>query len=241
MQRFMFGKPGPAAVRLALAAVFMAGPVAAQELTYNRVDLNVSAESEVANDEMIAVVYAEVEDNDQTEAAAAVNESIRWATERARAVAGVELQTLQYTTRAVYAPNSRRIVGWIARQSLRLQSGDAEALSTLLGELQQRVAVQSLGSGLSKTARDAAEQALIAEAIAAFEQRAATVAGELGRSDYRLVHMSVGTSGFRPLGLVTGFGARSDLAIEAVAPEIEAGVQTVSVSVSGTIELTEAD
>lgn len=209
---------------------------AQQPLTYDRVDLNASAEREVENDLLIATVFAEVEDNNQADAANAVNEAIAWAGEQAEGARGVRWQTTQYTTRPVYA-NDRRIVGWVARQSLRLESEEPEVLSELLGQLQSRVAVESIGTALSKPRRDAAEEELIAEAIAAFERRAELVARELGRPDYRLVHMNVGTTRayaareMRQLGVM----AVSDVA----APAIEAGVQTVSVNVNGTIELDE--
>jgi len=126
-----------------LAAMACLNPVYAQdEATYDRIDLNANASAEVENDMLIAVVFAEVEDNDQADAAAAVNESIAWAASRAREETEIDIQTSNYNTRPVYA-NGRRIVGWVARQSLQLESTDAEALSKLLGELQQRVAIQS--------------------------------------------------------------------------------------------------
>lgn len=203
---------------------------------YDRIDLNAASEREVDNDLLVAVVYAEVENNSQSRAADEVNAAIRWASDRARAANGVALQTQQYTTRPVYA-NDRRIVGWVARQSLRLESGDAEALSTLLGELQSRVAIESLRSSLSSAAREAAEETLIAEALGAFRRRAELIATELGRDGYRIVHISVGSSG--PIA----YREARALGVMAVAdsPAIEAGVQTVSVSVNGTIELDDAD
>jgi len=220
---------------LALAAALPAvQALAQQQPTYDRVDLSASAEREVDNDLLIAVVYAEVEDSDQADAANAVNEAIRWAAGRARDARGIDWQTAQYSTRPVYA-NDRRIVGWVARQSLRLESEDQEALSELLGGLQQQVAIESIGTGLSKASRDEAEDALIAEALAAFNRRAALVAGELGRAGYRLVHLNVGTSrGVSPREMrQLGFAGVADVA----APELEAGVQTLSVIVNGTIEL----
>ncbi len=219
----------------ALILAIAASAAAAQEAqTYDRVDLNASAEREIDNDLLIAYVFAEFEANEQAEAADAVNTAIRWAADRARTAEGIDWQTAQYSTRPVYASNERRIIGWIARQSMRLQSTDQEALSELLGQLQERVAIQSIGTGLSKAARDAAEEALIAEAITAFERRAELVAGELGRPGYRLVYLNVGSSGgfFNPRARMQAFDAA-----EVAAPEIEAGVQTVTVTVNGTIEL----
>jgi predicted secreted protein len=207
---------------LALFVTVFALAAPAQEIppVYDRVDLNVSAERQVENDIMVAVVFAEVEANNQAAAADEVNQAIRFAADRARATAGIEQQTLRYTTRPVYA-NDRRIIGWVARQSLRLESTDAAALSTLLGELQTRVAIESLSSNLSKPARDAVEDEVIAE--------------EFDRDSYRLVHLNVGSyAAPRQEALF----ARAQLADAAVAaPAIEAGLQTVTVSVNGTIEL----
>jgi predicted secreted protein len=211
---------------------------AQNETVYDQVDLNASASMDVENDLLIAFVFAEVEANDQADAADEVNAAIAWAAERARNVSGIEVQTTNYNTRPVYA-NGRRIVGWVARQSLRLESTDAETLSELLGELQQRVAIQSIDYDLSNAARDAAEESLIAEALAQFNRRAGLIAGELGRDGFRIVRLSIGNNG--PI-FVTGARARAvSFAEAAVAPpEIEAGTQTLSVSVSGTIELNSA-
>ena len=222
---------------LTLSASLLALAAAAQEdpPVYDRVDLNVSAEREVENDVMVAVVFAEVEANTQARAADDVNQAIRFAADRARATAGIEQQTLRYTTRPIYA-NDRRIVGWVARQSLRLESTDAEALSTLLGELQTRVAIESLSSRLSKSARDAVEDEVISEAIAQFRRRAEQIAAQFDRDGYRLVHLSVGSYAAFPQEAQLrrdSFSAAADVA----APTIEAGLQTVSVTVSGTIEL----
>lgn len=222
---------------LALSASLLAVAATAQENppVYDRVDLNVSAEREVENDVMVAVVYAEVEANTQARAADDVNQAIRFAADRARATEGIEQQTLRYTTRPIYA-NDRRIVGWVARQSLRLESMDAEALSTLLGELQTRVAIESLGSTLSKTARDAVENEVISEAIAQFRRRAAQIASEFDRDSYRLVHLNVGSYAASPQPQFAAFRV-AEAADAIAAPTIEAGLQTVSVQVSGTIEL----
>lgn len=223
-------------VFLALAAAASLGNAAAQdEQTYDRVDLNATASRDVANDLLIAFVFAEVEANDQADAADQVNEAITWALNRTRTVAGVTAQTTNYSTRPVYA-NERRIVGWVARQSLRLESTDAEALSELLGELQQRVAIQSINYGLSSDSRDAAEDSLIAEALAQFNRRAALIAGELNRGGFRIVRLSVGSSGASPPRFMD-MAARGAATLEFAAPEIEAGTQTLSVSVNGTVEL----
>lgn len=200
---------------------------------YDRVDLSASAERTIDNDLLVAVVFAEVQANRQADAANRVNDAIQWAVGRARKVAAVELQTMQYTTRPVYA-NERRIVGWVARQALRLESADSAALSDLLGDLQERVAIQSVSYDVSKQARDAAEEMLIAEALQQFNRRAALVADELGRRGFRIVRIGINPSFAGP---VAAFRADAKAAVSEAAPPIEAGVQKVSVYVNGTVEL----
>jgi predicted secreted protein len=223
------------AIMALAAASWLVAAQAQNEQIYDQVDLNASASRDVDNDLLIAVVFAEVEANVQADAADDVNEAIAWAAGRARGVNGIEVQTTNYSTRPVYA-NGRRIVGWVARQSLRLESTDAEALSQLLGELQQRVAVQSINYSLSDAARDQAEETLIAEALTQFKRRAELIAGELGRDGFKIVRLSVGNNG---AVFVTGARSRALAFSEAdvAPPEIEAGTQTLSVNVSGTIEL----
>jgi predicted secreted protein len=191
---------------LALLMAVSALPAAAQDNppVFDRIDLSASAERQVESDIMVAVVYAEVEANTQARAADDVNQAISFAADRAGNTAGIEVQTQRYTTRPVYA-NDRRIVGWVARQSLRLESRDAAALSTLLSELQTRVAIESLNASLSKAARDAAEDALIAEALAQFQRRASLIASELDRDGYRLIRRRV----LRPNDLLAGISMSS--------------------------------
>jgi predicted secreted protein len=219
---------------LILLGTFCAGAAGAQEEpVYDRVDLMANASKDVENDLLIATVFAEVEENDQADAADAVNRAISWAADQAREFDDVEIETTNYNTRPVYA-NGRRIVGWVARQGLRLESHDAEALSELLGELQQRVAIQSINYGVSNAARDAAEDELIAEALGRFNRRASLIARELGRDGFRIVRINVTTGGgVRPQEAMMRTMAVADVA----APAIEAGTQSMTVTVSGTVEL----
>ena len=71
------------------------------------------------------------------------------------------------------------------------------------------------------------------DALQAFEQRAALIAGALGRK-HRIAHLSVGHSGFQPP--MPRMRAAAAMAAEASAP-LEGGESQVSVHVSGRIEL----
>lgn len=221
---------------LALAATIAAATpaLAGEPLTYDRVHFSVSAEADVANDTLVAVLYVQREGQQQARVSEQVNEAMRWALERARAAGEVKAQTLTYDTNPVY--QDRRIVGWRARQSLRLESKNAVALTALIGELQARMAVQSVSYEVSKAARDAAEAQLIERALAAFRQRAERIARTMQRPGYRLVDMNVATDGQRapPVRMRAQMAQAEGVQAQ---PALEAGEQSLSVTVSGTVEL----
>ena len=218
------------------AFVLRPDPVGAQPaVVYDQVDLSANAVREIENDELVAVVYAQAQAQRQSEAANSVNEDLRWALELAEATRGISAQTLQYSSYPVYG-NNQRIVGWQARQSLRLESRDADRLSELLGELQERVAIESVNYQVSREARESADDELIREALQSFNSRAELVTEELGRPGYRIVRININTGGggVTPVAYRT-MAMRAD--VEVAQPALEAGTQTISVNVSGTIEL----
>jgi predicted secreted protein len=198
--------------------------------------LSADAVREIENDELVAVVYAQAQGQRQSEAANAVNEDLSWALELAESTRGITAQTLQYSSYPAYG-NNQRIVGWQARQSLRLESRDADRLSELLGELQERVAIESVSYQVSREARETANDELIREALQSFNRRAELVTDELSRSGYRIVRININTGGggVTPIAYRTMAAMRADA--EVAQPALEAGTQTVSVNVSGTIEL----
>ena len=227
----------PAGVLLAfLCAATVDGANAQTPVVYDQVSITATAEREIENDLLVAVVFAQVQAERQSDAANSVNEDMRWALERAEDVRGVTAQTLQYNSFPVYGDN-RRIIGWQARQSLRLESRDAEALSELIGELQARVSVESISYRVSSEARQSADDELIAEALAQFARRAELVAEELGRPGYRIVRLDINTGGGGPMPMAFRNQGLEAAVARVSAPAIEAGTQTVTVSVSGTIEL----
>ncbi|MGD8588821.1 MAG: SIMPL domain-containing protein [Chromatiales bacterium] len=214
-----------------LSPLSMAGQKAK---TYDRIQLSAEASMPVENDTLTAQLYAQREGSDLSQLADEVNRKISQAVQRIKQVEGVSLQTQGYQTYPVY--QQQRVTGWRVRQSIRLESRDSAALSRLLGELQSSLALESLQYSVSPAQRQAAEEQLIAQAIAAFQQRAALVTKSLGRSEYRLVEMQINNTGESspPMRLRAGV-----MAMEAAVapPSLEAGSQILQVNVNGTIEL----
>jgi predicted secreted protein len=224
------------AMLVAALAMLLAAPQAQAEPpapTYDRVSLTASAGREVTNDLLVALLYARQEGTDPTTPAAEVNRRIEWAVQRSRRAEAVQVQTLDYRTTPIY--RDQRLSAWRVEQALRLESRDSEALAALLGELQERLGVRSLGYQVSPEAREEAEKALVEEAVAAFRARADRVAGHFGRPGWRLVEARIGTEGAAPPPMPMARAA--SLQAEMAAPTLEAGTQRVTVTVNGTIEL----
>lgn len=200
---------------------------------YDRVSLNASAEQEVENDTLVAVLFAEHQAQRQKDVSRVVNEAVRWALDKAKGKAGIKVQTTQYNTSPVYTKNV--VTGWRARQSIRLESSDADAIGELIGELQEQLSIGSINYAVSKAARDAVEEALTSAALKQFKRRAELIASDLGRKTYRIVQLHINTQSGGRQPVV--YAARVAKMEAAPAPAIEAGVQTVTVDVSGTIEV----
>jgi predicted secreted protein len=204
---------------------------------YDQVELSASAEQDVANDLLVAVLYSEHEGQRQADVAGRVNETMAWALGIAKPASGIKVQTLQYSTWPIYANDSATITGWRARQALRIEGRDAKAVGELIASLQDRLAVESLAYAVSREARKTAEDALTANALAQFDARARQIAQALGRPGYRLVRLRVADTG-QP-GMPAPYRAvmMAEGAAKTAPAQIEAGEQALSVTVSGTIQL----
>lgn len=202
-------------------------------LTYDRIDLSVSVSREVENDTLVAVLFAQKEGNDTARLAGEVNKLIAVAVRTAKQHSEILVQTPAYRTTPIY--NKQYISGWRVYQSIRLESTDSDAVSKLIGELQQTLGLESISYTLSPQSREQSETRLLREGIAAFKQRAQLISSEMGRPGYRLVQMTVNTSGTSPRPfLMLEKAMTADLA---ATPSLEAGTQRVEVTVNGTIEL----
>lgn len=220
-----------------LASMVITAHAAAHEVapTYDRINFGVSASKEVANDTLVAIMYLERSGQQPSAMADDVNRTVAWAVELAKKNRAVKVQTLEYRQEPQYRNQS--VVGWKIRQSIRLESTDHKALSMLIGELQERLSVASMHYSISPDTRMEVENQLIAEALDRFAGRGKLIAGEMGRPDYRVVVIDVVTSDSSPVPVrtraVSTFAESSSVA----PPTLEAGVATVTVQVSGTIEL----
>ncbi len=201
---------------------------------YDRINLGYSASDEVANDILVAVMFYQRDGENAAQLADDVNRTLRWAVEIAVKSPGVKIQTLQYHSTPVY--RNQKLQGWRVRQALRLESKDVKRLSELIGELQDKLSVQSVDYLLSSEAKQVVEERLISEALAGFDKRAKLVTRKLGRNGFRIVTLNINTHGSGPQPLAMARSAMMT-AEQASPPALEAGMQTVQVDIHGAIEL----
>ena len=223
---------------LVLAGLFAAAPASGQmhhEVPVDVVRLQAEASREVDNDQMVVVLAAEAEGQNPAELAAAVNRKMADALKAAGQVKGLRARSGNYQTGRRYGREGRPD-GWQVSQELRLEATDFAAAAELVGKLQQSLVVRGMSMRLSPQARRAAEDALVAESIAAFHARAEVVRQAMKASGYRVRELAVGTSpvpGPRPMAMEMAAQARA-----APAPiAVEAGQSQITVTAAGAIQL----
>lgn len=220
-----------AAALLAAAPLHAAEPVAAQATT---IELSAEASRAAPNDLATAVLFAERNGPNPAAVAREVNRDIAAALEIARTRADIKVQSGNTSTWPVHAQDGKgRIEAWRMRSEIRLESRNLAAMSELVGELQASLALAHISmQPAPETRRKVVDEATV-DALRAFEQRAALIAGALGRK-HRIAHLAVGDSGFQPP--MPRMRAAAMVAEAAAAP-LEGGESQISVQVSGRIEL----
>jgi predicted secreted protein len=220
---------------LLLALLFAPLTAAAQvpETLFNLVSLNAQSEREVANDLLTATLAAEAEGADPAPLADSVNRTMQRALAAALGYKSVKAHSAGYQTVPVYDKN--RVVRWRVRQELRLESADFAAATELIGKLQASLMVTGMSLSVSGETRRKAENALIAEALAGFDERARVVRDAMKARGYRVKDLQISSSGAAPRPVMMQARALSS---ESVAqPAVEPGSTRIVITVSGTLQL----
>lgn len=208
------------------------------EQQYDVYQLSANAEIEVANDLMTVNLVAQATGSDAAELANKINASMGWAVSKLKPYTAIDTRTLDYQTQPQYERNGSRIKGWIASQSIRLETDDFEQAGKAIQLLQERLQVQGMYMSAKPETRKRAEDQLMNKALNAFKARALLVQTNMGTPAYRIMNLSINTNGAgrRHPQAENYRGASADMAVSS-APVIEAGTSQVTVHVSGQIQL----
>jgi predicted secreted protein len=193
-----------------------------------------SAQASIANDRMHAMMRAEAENGDPRQAASEVNARMARALARVKATHGIDAATSGYSSFQVGDKDHLR---WRVAQTLTLQGSDFAVLSALVSNLQadDGLLLSGLGFSVSPAALSSAEDALMKQAIHAWQQRAAIAAHAFGSGNWRAGRVNVQTSDLgRPQPMLRG---QTFAAAKAAPVNVEAGDSDISVTVSGEVIL----
>lgn len=216
-----------------ILAPLAAGAQPPAEPLFNLVTLRAEAEREVPNDQFGATLAAEAEGTDTVQLAGEVNRTMQKALAVAKGYRGVQARSGTYQTIPVYEKG--RILRWRVRQELRLQSTDIPAATELIGKLQSGLVVTGMALSVSPEVRRQTENALLAEAVAAFEERARLVRDAMKAKGYRVRDLDLSGGGAGPMPAYAL--SRPMLAEARSQPAVEPGTSRIVITVSGTIQL----
>lgn len=239
------------ACMLAPAASFAqplpAGVLAATIPPQNVVTLAASASVDVTKD-WLTVVFSTSRDGSD---AATVQHQLQQALDAALAEARkaarpgqVEVHTGAFSLMPRYAPPKAGapavpggIVGWQGSTELVVEGRDAQAIAQLTSRV-QTLTIARVGYSLSRDARQKVEADVAAQAIDRFRARADAVSRQFGFAGYTLreVAVSAESGGFEQPVPMVRMKAVAAPASDGALP-VEAGKQTVSASVSGSVQM----
>lgn len=221
---------------LALAVATASVAQAPQQPFFNVVTIEASATADVPTDTLTVTLFVEEQGPDPGAIATRVNARLEEALARAKKEPKVETHSGNYQTTPVY-DRANQITGWRTRADVVLESRDFKAVSALAGALQPGLKMGSMTFSLSRGAREAADAALLNEALAKFQEKARAVAKGLGFPGYMLGQITVRNDGpVRPPPIAYRMSAMAEGVAQGPVPA-EGGKNAVTVFVSGSVVL----
>ena len=213
----------------------------------NVLQLSAEASAEVLQDLLTITLAVTREGADAASVQSQLRQTLDAAlTEARKAVrpGQLELRTGSFSLYPRYAAKpvaGNSITGWQGRAELQLEGRDIAAIGALAGKLGGAgLLVSRVQFGLSREAREAAEADVASRAISRFKGRAETYAKQFGFGSYSLREVAVGGGDLAPQMLQQS-GPRVARAMAAPGADesqpLEAGKSVVSVTVSGSIQL----
>ncbi len=202
-----------------------------------RVSLSASASVQVPQDVLTMSLSTQREGVDPQTVQSQLKTALDTALAQARRAASdglMEVQTGRFSLSPRHDRNGK-LTGWQGTAELVLQGRDFARMGETAGKL-QTLTVANTSFGLTTEQRQSAQAQAQSQAIAQFRQRAGEAAKSFGFSGYLLVDANINAADFggpRP-GLMA-MSARA--AVDDSPVPLEAGLATVTVTVSGSVQL----
>lgn len=223
---------------LALSAIAVHAQAVAPQEVHNQVQLSASATVEVQQDWLTLSLSTTREGADP----AVLQTQLRQATEAALAIVkpmaqegAMEVRSGQFSLQPRYNRDGK-ISAWAGSTELVLEGRDFARIGAAAGKVQSLV-VSGTSFSLSRDARAKAEAEAQGQAIERYKQRASAIAKGFGFANYSLREVSVSANDLMPVPRMAMM-ARAEKSMVADAPvPLESGKSTVTVMVSGSVQL----
>lgn len=228
---------------LTLTALLIAAPAFAAEASeptkqaafLPTVTLSARATRTVQNDTATATLFVEKEETDAATASEAVTTQVNQAHAILKDFQELRVKTASHQAYPIWDKN--RITRWRVRHELLLEGADFKALAKAIGAVQPYAQLGGIQFSVSTKLREATESQLIQEASAAFQRRADLIRQSFGATAYRIKEVAVQSSEpphFAPMPR----GMIATATLEATPPALEGGSNEISLTISGSVELT---
>ncbi len=200
--------------------------------------LQAEAVADIQQDTVRITLAAEVSDASQTAVAQALGKTLEdvmaQAKEKAKGNDKIKISSGNYR---VWPMNDQdgKITNWRGRGEIIIESTDFAAASDIASSLSDRMPIADLAFSVSPKVRAQKEEALLTQAAQAFRDRAQALTDAFGYAGYDIKEIDLGGAGARyesaaPRMMAMAADSRAKV-------PLEAGSETVSVSVRGTIFL----
>ena len=215
---------------------FAAGEAAPREGVVN---LSSSASLEVTRDLLNITFNTTREGQDAASVQAQLKQALDVALVEARKAARpgqLDVQTGNFSLSPRYT-NKGVINGWQGSAELIVEGRDMAAIGQLAGRI-GTLTIARVGYGLSRELREKSEGEVASQAIARYRAKAADYAKQFGYAAYAIGEVNVSSNDAQPPMRPMMMQAKSMSASADEALPVEPGKGTVTVSVSGTVQMT---
>lgn len=232
---------------LVLSAVLIAGlcpalqasadNVVANQVKIPSLSLEAQVFTEVDQDTVTITLQATKQDNDQAVITKALAETVNSVLSQLKTQDLVKVSTGNYSVRPRYNKDGE-VTGWYGQSQIYLESTNIKAASELAAKYQEVMPVSHVAFSVSKAARAKVEEQLMQEVASAFSARATAMAHSLGYQNFQIKDINLGGSGavYRTNSYKHDMMAASP-AVAAEALPIDAGTDTVTLSLQGSVYL----
>lgn len=197
--------------------------------------LDAQASKEIQQDTVSITLVKELSDPAQAVVVKGLSEALDSVMKEAKAETAVQSRSGNYRVWP-HTDEKGAITNWRGRAEIVLKSTDFEAASKLAARLSDRMPISGMGFSVAPETRARHEQALLAEAAKAFQDRAQALAAAFGFESYSIKNVALGGMGmpYQPMPRMMAMAASVD---ESARVPLEPGTEQVTVTMQGSIFL----